>query len=283
MVKVPWAALGTSRAASIPTPMRTRTLPVVLLLPCFAILSACATAPAPTADTTAATAEISAATRWFAVSAERDAAFHQAYDVAGRRVEILSEGRRSGTWAVVLDVDETVLDNVAYQIFLDRAGREFALDTWQDWVGRAEAPALPGAAAFARRVRELGGVVALVSNRRDEMREPTAANLRAVDVPWDLMLLRTDTGDKEPRWRAIEDGTASPDHPPLEIVLWVGDNILDFPGMTQAVREEDPEAFAPFGDRFIVVPNPGYGSWQENPVPEGFVPARSTRASTRAN
>ena len=44
----------------------------------------------------------------------------------------------------------------------------------------------------------------------------------------------------------------------------VGDNVQDFPGLSQAIRKEGDEAFAPFGARFFVLPNPMYGSWDRN-------------------
>ena len=50
---------------------------------------------------------------------------------------------------------------------------------------------------------------------------------------------------------------------PLTVVAWVGDNILDFPGMSQAARQ-DPAMLAPFGSRWFILPNPMYGSWERN-------------------
>ena len=34
--------------------------------------------------------------------------------------------------------------------------------------------------------------------------------------------------------------------------------------MTQAIRERGDDAFADFGARFFVLPNPMYGSWERN-------------------
>lgn len=238
---------------------------LVLLLPGCA-----ARQPVATPVATSAGGAISTATLWYAASAEQEAVYRQTYRLAAERLEQLVAVRPPGTWAVVLDADETVLDNVAYQIWLDRRGATYSTDTWQDWVEREEATPLPGAVEFLQRVRELGGMIAIVSNRREELRAATEANLRRHDVPWDLNLLRVDAGDKTARWRSIADGTASPDVPPLDIVMWLGDNILDFPGLTQAVRDAGPEAFGDFGTRFFVFPNPGYGSWEESPLPEGL-------------
>ena len=49
---------------------------------------------------------------------------------------------------------------------------------------------------------------------------------------------------------------------PLDVVAFVGDNILDFPGLTQAIRQGGDAAFSDFGVRFFLVPNPMYGSWE---------------------
>jgi len=48
----------------------------------------------------------------------------------------------------------------------------------------------------------------------------------------------------------------------LDVVAFVGDNILDFPGLSQAAGGDSPSAFTEFGVRFFVLPNPMYGSWQ---------------------
>lgn len=232
------------------------------------LFAGCATAPPAAVPPPASkTGKITAATRWFATSAEQEAAYRQAFQVAARVLEVKAPGLDPGHWAVVIDGDETVLDNVAYQVWMNRSGQPFSLDTWNDWVRREEAVALPGVVTFLRRVRELGGVIAIVSNREEEVRDATESNLRAEGIPWDVMLLRAGTSDKAARFRALEEGTASPELPPLSLVMFLGDNIQDFPDMTQAVRGQGAEAFADFGVRYFVVPNPTYGSWERNPLP----------------
>ncbi|MDX1630347.1 MAG: HAD family acid phosphatase [Thermoanaerobaculia bacterium] len=239
------------------------------------ILTGCATGRAPSAPETPASSdrgEITKSTRWTASSAEHQAAFHQAYLLATERLEELAKGRKPGTWAVVVDADETAIDNVAYQVWLDRSGNHFEAETWREWVSRRQAPPLPGVVPFLQRIRELGGTIAIVSNRSERSREATEENFRRFGIPWDLMLLRTDERSKEGRWNAIEEGTASPEWPPLEILMWIGDNIRDFPGGSQSDRVGDAEAFREFGRRYIVLPNPTYGSWEQNPVSRDFEP-----------
>lgn len=202
---------------------------------------------------------------WARNSAEHDAAVAQAYALATLRAELLAPELEEGTWAVALDVDETVLDNSTYQAERAALGLGYSWQSWRSWVNRREAEALPGAVPFLRRVQELGGRVALVTNRRALECPPTEENLEAEGVPYDVILCRTAESDKGPRWEMVEEGTASPDLPPLDIVMWVGDNIHDFPGLDQELRLEGEEALGDFGDAYIVIPNPMYGSWVGNP------------------
>lgn len=203
---------------------------------------------------------------WSVDSAEYRASTIQAFSLAQKRVEELVGGREPGTWAVAVDADETVLDNSPYNLRQAEGGHTFTWESWNAWCREVSAQLVPGALTFLTRVRELGGKIAVVTNRREEVRDVTRANLEKRGVPFDLLLLRQQegTGEKEPRWDSIEAGTASPDLPPLEIILWVGDNVGDFPDLDQELRHEGEEAFALFGDRYFVIPNPMYGSWERN-------------------
>ena len=50
--------------------------------------------------------------------------------------------------------------------------------------------------------------------------------------------------------------------PPLEVVAFLGDNILDFPNLTQAAAKKADTALDAFGVTYFMLPNPMYGSWQ---------------------
>jgi predicted secreted acid phosphatase len=63
----------------------------------------------------------------------------------------------------------------------------------------------------------------------------------------------------------VTQGAAAPGLPPLQLVLWLGDNIQDFPNLDQTLRAKPDEAFADFGVLYFVIPNPMYGSWERNP------------------
>lgn len=241
----------------------------------LALLAAACTAapppvtPAPTPAATPAAAPAapqSHALHWMRTAAEHRAVFAQTYEAAARRLPEMVEGREPFTWAISIDGDETILDNTQYQKEREAVGEGFTLESWNAWVRRKEAPALPGVIDFLETVRGLGGRIAVVTNRDESVCLATEENLRSERVPYDVVLCKPVGGpsDKMPRWQAIEAGTASKYLPPLELVMWVGDNVGDFPGGTQAWRDAPDAAMEPFGDRFWVLPNPAYGSWERN-------------------
>jgi 5'-nucleotidase (lipoprotein e(P4) family) len=230
--------------------------------------SAAPSAPpqAPTAPVVAPATLPPESIRWTRESAEHRALLLQVYRAATAHVEREAAARAPGTWAVVLDADETVLDNSLYQLERARAGKPFDAESWRAWCARREAVPLPGAQAFLARVRSLGGKVAIVTNRTASECPDTEAVFRAHGLAFDAMLCKPDGGpsDKGPRFEAVARGTTPGSLPPLDVVAFVGDNIQDFPGLSQALRKETDEAFAPFGARFFVLPNPMYGSWERN-------------------
>ncbi len=247
-----------------------------LLALALALLSAaCRTAsPAPSApvpapvpaSATASAAGLSNDVKWTRTAAEHRAILIQTYRFAGEVLAAMAADHEPGTWAVALDADETVIDNSLYQKERAAIGEGYSPESWAEWVARREAPPLPGALGFLARVHELGGRIAIVTNRREDHCPDTEANFRAFSIPFDLVLCKPPGGDrKEPRWQMIEDGTASPDLPPLAIVMWLGDNIQDFPHLDQSLRQKSESAFERFGVDHFAMPNPMYGSWQDNP------------------
>jgi 5'-nucleotidase (lipoprotein e(P4) family) len=205
--------------------------------------------------------------RWVRGAAEHRALFLQVFAAATERVREAAAGRAPGTWAVILDADETILDNSTYQMRRAAAGLGFTAETWDAWVREEKAPALPGAAAFFATVRTLGGRIAVVTNRDDVVCAETRRNMEAVGLSADMVLCRTKgVSDKNPRFEAVQRGTAVAGVGPLDVLAWIGDNIQDFPGLGQDARSKPPDAFAAFGRTYFMLPNPMYGSWERLPV-----------------
>src|SRR5690606_12071858 len=218
-----------------------------------ALLAACVSAPQTSAPASASHAFDGL--HWFRNSAERRAIYEQTYRAAFEAARSLSAGMKEETWAVILDVDETVLDNSEYERRLVDGGQPYDDASWDEWVLEEAAPVLPGAKAFIERVRsELGGRIVLVTNRKQSQCAATAANLHRVGISFDLILCDRDgTRDKNSRFRAVEEGAEG--HGPLKILVWVGDNIKDFPSLSQRSHDD----LSDFGVRYFLLPNPMYG------------------------
>ena len=228
-------------------------------------LNACApSVPAPTPAPASAGDPL--AIRWVRTAAEHDLLFRQTFAWITERVEARASGRERGSWAVIVDADETVLDNSEYQLRRSRQGLGYTPESWADWVREEKAPALPGTVRFVRRIKELGGQVAVVTNRNEDICEPTRRNLAEVGLEADVVLCRQPgVSEKETRFRSVRDGTTHAGLAPLEIIAWVGDNVRDFPGGSQELRDADPGSLTDFGVRFFMLPNPMYGSWEATP------------------
>ena len=202
--------------------------------------------------------------KWVRTAAEYRAATLQAYRLATAAVERNAAGRAPGSWAVVLDADETIISNLTYQAERAKAGLPYSTESWAAWVKRREATPIPGAAAFLARVRALGGKIAIVTNRLGTECDDTIAVFTTHALVYDAMLCRPNgsPSDKNPRFEQVRSGAAPGIGAPVTIVAFVGDNIQDFPALAQSVKDKGAAGFADFGVRFWVLPTPMYGSWQ---------------------
>jgi 5'-nucleotidase (lipoprotein e(P4) family) len=247
--------------------MSTTKLILLVLAPLAACGAPTRPAPTPTPAAAAAPPPLPGALRWMRRSAEYRALARQTYAFAALRLAELARGRPAGTWAVILDADETVLDNSEYERRRAIVDSGYTDASWAAWVREQAAGAVPGAAGFTTTVQHLGGRVAIVTNRADSLCADTRSNLARAGIATDLVLCMLPGGsDKNPRFERVQQGTAAPGLPALTVIEWIGDNILDFPHLTQAVRA-DSTALAEFGRRFFLLPNPLYGSWERNPEP----------------
>jgi 5'-nucleotidase (lipoprotein e(P4) family) len=198
-------------------------------------------------------------------SAEYGALVRQVYRHAAQAVATAAASRRGKVWAVVLDVDETTLDNSTYQLERYAYDLPFDADSWNAWVARADAHPVPGVIEFVRAVRDAGGRVAWISNRDTVTREPTRQNLAAHGL-WnddDRLCLASEGGyTKAVRRREVVTGKGTcawPDRP-TEIVAFIGDQAGDFPATGESIPDAGRDEA--FGSRFFLLPNPMYGAWE---------------------
>jgi 5'-nucleotidase (lipoprotein e(P4) family) len=240
----------------------TRPLAVALLLSCAPACTRHTPVSLPASSSTAP--ELPLAIKWARDAAEFRGLYLQIYRQASARVEAEGPQHAPGTWAVILDADETVLDNTQYAVERSAAGLGFSQESWTTWVRRRAAPALPGSTEFLRLVRARGGKIAIVTNRLAIECPDTAARFDQLGLVYDAMLCRPDgaSSDKNPRFTLVASGAAFGANAPVAVIAYLGDNIQDFPLLSQQTKAQGDAGFADFGARYFLFPNPVYGSWQ---------------------
>jgi len=202
------------------------------------------------------------ATLYFQRAAEVKALYLQAYNIARLRLdqELAIENTDATKLAIVLDIDETVLDNSPYQGKAIFENLNFPT-CWDSWVNKAVAEPLPGAVEFLNYAAFREVQIYYITNRDSIQRDVTVSNLLKKGFPKlnnDHLLLRTDISSKEERRLKVLRN--------CKIIMLIGDNLSDFDkvfdnqtmaGRTAAVDSLKNE----FGKRFIILPNPMYGDW----------------------
>jgi 5'-nucleotidase (lipoprotein e(P4) family) len=226
-------------------------------LTAFTLLAACAVRTQPPANPSAG---IVSAVTWTTTSAEHHAIVLQTFRNAAARLPEVSAGHDRGTWAVIMDGDETSLDASAYMQQRVTQGAAFNDSVWNQFLRTHTLPAMPGAVEFVDRVHLLGGRVVIVTNHAEVVCDTTRENFRKIGMSVDAVLCQTDTSDKNPRFRAVEHGTGT-GLPALKPAMFIGDNIRDFPNLTQT-RSLPDSVWQFFGRKYFVLPNPMYGSWE---------------------
>jgi len=171
--------------------------------------------------------------------------------------------------AVIVDIDETVLDNSPYQARLVRDGGHYDEVTWDGWVREEKATAVPGAVEFAQAAAARGVTVFYVTNRAAHLNEATYRNLKAVGFPIesDAQFLGLGFYVEGCEQQGSEKGCrrqhVGRTH---RVLMQFGDQIGDMvtieannPAGRQAALEP---YLGLFGERWWVLPNPTYGSWE---------------------
>ena len=202
---------------------------------------------------------------WMRTSAEYRALAYQGYNVAMNAVKmaVTDPSHQRKPLAIVLDADETVVDNTQLmgKSIANGNGR-FDAPWWRQAVHQGKSQAMPGAVEFLNEVHKQGVEIFYVSNRYAPVNlDVTIQNFKELGFPSvdkDHVLLFEKDSDKQPRFDAIAKK--------YYVVLYMGDNAGDFPigtkGKTLAERNGIIDAHKEdFGTTFVVFPNPAYGSW----------------------
>lgn len=168
--------------------------------------------------------------------------------------------------AIILDVDETVLDNVAFQARSILSGLSYP-NGWIEWGLEASAKPVPGVSNFLKKASKKGIKIFYVTNRVAELEEATRINIKNLGLPFDedrdVLLMRDENGwgsDKVSRRALVAND--------YRILMLVGDQLTDFISLEEATtdivsRKELAEKYSDmWGQKWFMLTNPMYGKWE---------------------
>ena len=164
--------------------------------------------------------------------------------------------------AIMLDLDETVLDNTAYETLIIKKLGHYTHASFADWCRNSNAPAVIGAKAFLDHAAEQEVAIFYYSARREKLRECTLRNLRELQLPLpdESRLFLSDGMSKADRRKRIAQH--------YRILLLLGDNMEDFidgsktaPGIRRKLALDYMDRW---GRQWIILPNPMYGHWESS-------------------
>ena len=199
--------------------------------------------------------------RWVRESKEYVALCNQVYaNAIDKLQDTISPNNYSlniinNNYAVVMDLDETVLDNSDYQVELYNKNEQYNPDSWDEWVVKEDAKLVPGAYDYISFLRNHNIQIIFISNRMHKRLQETKNNMLELGIysDNDIYLLRLDRADKKTIRRAeIFNSTGRmKDFKQFEIIQYLGDAIGDF----------EVDNLDRFGLDQFVFPNPMYGKW----------------------
>ena len=199
---------------------------------------------------------------WYQNAAEVDALYQQGYNVATNKLKELLKQPTTKPYSIVLDIDETVLSNIPFQVKMVKDGTAFNPKLWDEWVQKAEATPVAGAKEFLQFADKNKVQIYYISDRTDAQVDATIKNLEAQGLPVQgsdhLMFKKEGDKSKEGRRQEVLKHT--------NLVMLFGDNLVDFAEFSTKSEADRDKMFeqlkAEFGDKFIIFPNPMYGSWE---------------------
>jgi acid phosphatase len=205
-------------------------------------------------------------TLWVQSAAEYEAAALQTYATARQALDrALAENAGGLPPAVILDLDETALDNTPFQTRVIRKGMTYDATQWKQWTSEGIASAVPGAVEFLQYAKSRGVRPFYVSNRDLDEEPGTRRNLETLGFPLDsnvdTLLLRGKNGWKSDKTARRE--FVAQTH---RVLLLLGDDLNDFADAREKSHADRAALIestrGEWGTRWFMIPNPIYGSWE---------------------
>jgi len=198
-------------------------------------------------------------------AAEYKALCFQAYNIARLRIDEAVKQPPAKPYAVITDLDETLLDNSPYDAQRAINNLDYNSQTWKIWTAKGICDTVPGGPAFFKYAASKGVEVFYITNRDEDERAGTLKNLQLYNLPNadDMhLIVRHGASSKESRRQAVMQTHT--------VILLCGDNLADFDALYDNKPSEPSRAASTqqlmqaFGSRYIVLPNPSYGDWESS-------------------
>jgi len=214
-------------------------------------------------------------TLWVQTSAEYAVATRQVFKMAQDQIDQdLATNASTRPLAVIVDVDQTILDNSGQTARSIIARKGFLPADWTEWVNEASAPAVPGALEYLLYLSGKGVVVFYVTNRSVEKEAATRRNLELLGFPLDSDMDVILTRLEQPDWTRDKTSRRQWLESRFEVLQILGDELSDFislpPGVDAETRLQMAESQSEkWGRQWFMLPNPIYGSWERALTPDG--------------
>jgi 5'-nucleotidase (lipoprotein e(P4) family) len=176
--------------------------------------------------------------------------------------------------AVVLDIDETLLDNSLYQGWMMKNNQTFSTKTWNQFCIDQVSTAIPGAVEFTKYADSKGVKVFYLTNRTVDLEKETRANMDKLGFPMggnvDTFLMQ----NEKPDWSSAKGTRRAVVAKDYRILLSIGDNFGDFDDRYRSSLADRAKAFdsdiAYWGKQWLMIANPTYGSFDTSAYDNDF-------------
>jgi acid phosphatase len=187
--------------------------------------------------------------------------------------------------AIILDIDETLLDNSRYQVWMLRNNQTFSTKTWNQFCAAQVSTAIPGAVEFTKYADSKGVKVFYITNRGVETDKDTRENMAKLGFPMggnvDTFLMQ----NGKPDWGSAKGTRRAVITKDYRVLLNIGDNFGDFDDRYRTSVDERQKAFdsdmAYWGRQWLMIANPTYGSFDTAPYGHDFKKPREEQRKAK--
>jgi len=187
--------------------------------------------------------------------------------------------------AVILDIDETLLDNSKYQVWMMKSDQTFSTKTWNEFCAAQVSTAVPGALEFVKYADSKGVKIFYITNRAAETEKDTRENMQKLGFPLggnvDTFLMQ----NEKPGWGSAKSTRRAEVTKDYRVLLNIGDNFGDFDDRYRSSESDRLKAYeadmAYWGKQWLMIANPTYGSFDTAPYGHDFKKSREEQRKAK--